>query len=241
MPREQGTTMELMPPVPEPTALDLVAVPRLGRPAAAPRLPGRVSLSRPYVRRLIADEADGADEGERSEFVRAGAGADFYLLSLVCSFRPGPDPFVDASLGVLLDSPAPHEPPIAWSMTPKLATAPSGNGVKLTIGAKLMFVESQLEYAPEEKAEEHYLVGLGEHQSDPEWRFRRTSRHPLLGDERVTLVVRGAAGAPVSARLMLAATFRQARLGMIRYRAELSPALREIDLTAHAEPPAVGA
>lgn len=232
--------MELALPDEPADAVDLVVVPELGGGGAEPRLPGRVSLSRPAVVRLTADEVD--DEvGERGRFLRA-SGGDFYLVTLVCSFRPGPNvtgyPFLTAGLGLDLVSPDPHEPPIAWSMTPKLAVAPSrsGTGVKLSLGVNLKFVEPKLEMerGAGEPVEEPYLRGLGEQQSDPEWRFHRTSGHPLVGDERLTLIVRAAAGAPARARVLLAATVRGTRLGLFRYRAELPPTHRDIDLPAQA-------
>ncbi|MFF0389248.1 hypothetical protein ACFYS8_11190 [Kitasatospora sp. NPDC004615] len=186
------------------------------------------------VRRLTAEQAAQGDEEWRDFLESESAHSDYLLLSLVCAFRPSDndDPFVDAGLGIRLE--APDEPadrqPIAWSIAPKKRLAPAGRVGRVALTAKLAIVESTLDVTPDQQQEHLFLVGMGEHDSDPEWRFKATSSVPLIGDETLTVVVKAPTGATVRAHVSVAATVRQRRLGLIPYRAHLPPALRTIDL-----------
>ena len=94
-----------------------------------------------------------------------------------------------------------------------------------------MFVEAGVEYAPPQDGREKlFVVGMGEHDSDPEWRFNATDASPLVGDETLALIVRVPAGAPARAEIMMSASVKQRRLGLIPYRAELPSAVRTIHL-----------
>lgn len=214
--------------------IDLVPTLLLGTPTPQPSLTGRISLGTPVVRPLTAAQAAEGDE-DWADFLESQAGQyDYLLLSLVCSFRPSPDgtPFVDAGIGIRLE--APGEPadlqPIAWSISPKKRAFPVTPSTQLKLTAKLMLVEAGVEYTPEQGGrEELFVVGMGERDSDPEWRFSATSGTPLVGDESLALIVRVPAGVPARAHITLAATVKQRRLGLIPYRAVLPPALRTID------------
>ncbi|MEV0535580.1 hypothetical protein [Kitasatospora sp. NPDC050463] len=214
--------------------IDLLPVPRLNAPAPSARLRGRVSLGAAVVRRLSAEEAAAGDEGWRDFLESESAHSDYLLLSLVCAFRPADndDPFVDAGVGIRLE--APDEPsdrqPIAWSIAPKKRLAPAGRMGRITLTAKLAIVESSLDITPDQQREQLFLVGMGERDSDPEWRFRATSAVPLIGDETLSIVVKTPSGSPVRAHVSVAATVKQRRLGLLPYRADLPPALRTIDL-----------
>ncbi|MFF4160581.1 hypothetical protein [Streptomyces sp. NPDC001678] len=231
-----------MTPVDQPTetaapAYDIPLVPTLllQTPTPHPSLTGRISLGMPVIRPLTATQAAEGDE-DWVEFLESQAGQyDYFLLSLICSFRPSPDgtPFVDAGIGIRLEAPGQtaDRQPIAWSISPKkraLPVTPSSPQLKLT--AKLMLVEAGVEYTPEQGGrEELFVVGMGERDSDPEWRFSATASTPLVGDESITLIVRAPAVVPAQAHITMAATVKQRRLGLIPYRAELPPALRTID------------
>ncbi|MFE1507816.1 hypothetical protein [Streptomyces sp. NPDC058726] len=214
--------------------IDLMPTLLLGTPTPRPPLTGRISLGTPVVRPLTAAQAAEGD-GDWQDFLESQAGQyDYFLLSLVCSFRPAPDgaPFVDAGIGIRLE--APDEPtdrqPIAWSISPKKRALPVTPSTQMKLTAKLMLVEAGLEYTPEQSSrEELFVVGMGERDSDPEWRFSATARTPLVGDESLTLIVRVPVGVPALAHITLAATVKQRHLGLIPYRAELPPALRTID------------
>ncbi|ROQ72932.1 hypothetical protein EES39_33365 [Streptomyces sp. ADI92-24] len=226
------TQLEL-PPAPL-HEIDLVEVPRLQSPAPRHRVAGRVSLSTAVAHPLTAQEA-AAGEAEWLSFLTAEASySDYLLLSLTCAFRPpaNGDPFTDAAVGVLLESP--DEPadrqPIAWSISPKKRSHPVERATTIALSAKLAIVESSLELTPGQGREDLCVIGMGERDSDPEWRIRPTSRHPLIGDETFTVIVKAVAGAPVQARVTVAATIRHRRFGLIPYRADLPAALRTIDL-----------
>jgi len=215
--------------------IDLVPTLLLQTPTLQPSLTGRISLGTPVVRALTATQAAEGDENW-VEFLESQAGQyDFLLLSLVCSFRPSPDgtPFVDAGIGIRLE--APGEPtdrqPIAWSISPKKRAFPVVPSAQLKLTAKLMLIEAGVEFTPEQGSrEELFVVGMGERDSDPEWRFTATASAPLVGDESLALIVRVPAGVPALAHITMATTVKQRRLGLIPYRAELPPALRTIDL-----------
>ncbi|MET7637430.1 hypothetical protein [Streptomyces sp. NPDC005438] len=214
--------------------IDLVEVPRLQSPASQPRIEGRVSLSTAVVHPLTAEEA-AAGEAEWLGFLTEEAPhSDYLLLSLTCAFRPPANgaPFADAAVGVLLESPG--EPaerqPIAWSISPRKRSHPVERPATIGLSAKLAIVESTLELTPGQGREELFVIGMGERDSDPEWRIQATSRQPLIGDETFTLIVKATAGAPVHAQVTVAATLRHRRLGLIPYRADLPTTLRTIDL-----------
>ncbi len=214
--------------------VELSPVPRLNNPTTSGPLRGRVSLGTAVVRRLTAEQAAQGDEGWRDFLESESAHSDYLLLSLVCAFRPADsdDQFVDAGVGIQLE--APNEPddrqPIAWSIAPKKRASPGGRGGRISLTAKLAIVESTLDITPDQQNEHLFLVGMGERDSDPEWRFKAKSTAPLIGDETLTIVVKAPAGAAVQAHVSIAATVRQRRLGLIPYRADLPPALRTIDL-----------
>lgn len=220
--------------------IDLVEVPRLQSPAPQHRIEGRVSLSTAVVHPLTAEEA-AAGEAEWLGFLTAESShSDYFLLSLTCAFRPpaNGDPFADAAVGVLLESPG--EPadrqPIAWSISPKKRSHPVDRATTVGLTAKLAIIESTLEVTPGQGREELIVIGMGERDSDPEWRVKATSRHALIGDETFTLIVKATADAPVQAHMTVAATIKHRRFGLIPYRADLPATLRTIDLRGRTDP-----
>ncbi|GAA2581643.1 hypothetical protein GCM10010399_09280 [Dactylosporangium fulvum] len=215
--------------------VDLVLEPRLHVPGAPPRISGRVSLGTPVVRPLTADLAT-TDPDWRAFLEAEAAHSAYFVLSLFCTFRAAPDgdPIADAAVGVKLhapDAPADRQP-IAWSIDPKRRVRPVPRTGRISLTAKLTIVESTVEYAPEGSREELFVVGMGEHDSDPEWRFRAVSGSPLIGDEELTVVVKAPAGILARADVSVAATVKHRRLGLIPYRADLPPVLRTVELPA---------
>ncbi|MBA0053354.1 hypothetical protein E0L36_21490 [Streptomyces sp. AJS327] len=220
--------------------IDLVEVPRLQAPATPRRVEGRVSLSPAIVHPLTAQEA-ASEEADWLGFLTAEATrSDYLLLSLTCAFRPpaNGDPFADAAVGVLLESP--DEPadrqPIAWSISPRKRFHPVERATTIGLSARLAIVESTVEFTPGQGRDDLFVYGMGERDSDPEWRLQATSRHPLIGDETFTLIVKAPAGAPSQARITVAATIRHRRFGLIPYRAALPTTLRTVDLRCQTTP-----
>ncbi|RPF35052.1 hypothetical protein EDD92_5047 [Streptomyces sp. TLI_185] len=220
--------------------IDLVEVPRLQSPAPQQRIEGRVSLSTAVVHPLTAEEA-AAGEAEWLGFLAAESShSDYFLLSVTCAFRPpaNGDPFADAAVGVLLESPGQpaDRQPIAWSISPKKRSHPMERATTVGLTAKLAIVESTLEVTRGQGREEFFVIGMGERDSDPEWRIKATSRHALIGDETFTLIVKATADVPVQAHMTVAATIKHHRFGLIPYRADLPATLRTIDLRRRTDP-----
>lgn len=216
--------------------VDLVLEPRLHVPGAPERVGGRVSLGAPMVRPLTAAAAAAGDADWRPFLEAEGRDSVYLLLSLFCTFRADPDSdaIVDAAVGIQLEAPdaAADRQPIAWSIAPKRRSRAVNRAGRVALTAKLAIVESTVEYAPDLAGEEVFVVGMGERDSDPEWRFRATGGFPLIGDEELTVVVKAPAGVPARASVTLAATVRHKRLGLIPYRAALPPVFQSVDLRA---------
>ena len=215
--------------------VDLVAEPRLQAGGGPTRIPGRISFGTPSVYPLTAAEA-AKGHADWEGFLKAEAQhSDYCLLGLVCTLRPGSDGdvFEDAAVGVELESPgqSASSQPIAWSIAPKERTYPSAaSPAQIQIGATLgIQFQVTIPWPPVPDAVP-YLVGMGEGDSDPEWRFHATSGRALMGDEPLTLVIKTPAGQPATAHLRFAATIRQKRFGLIPYYADLPPLLSTIDL-----------
>ncbi|GAA1294857.1 hypothetical protein GCM10009647_006320 [Streptomyces sanglieri] len=97
--------------------------------------------------------------------------------------------------------------------------------------AKLGVIEPPtFERTSDATAESFGVVGMGKLRSDPEWRFRPVNGRPLVGDERISMVVRIPAGQLAQATLQVSATVRQRRMGLVPYRAELPKQVRQVNL-----------
>ncbi|MYT24314.1 hypothetical protein GTW69_29200 [Streptomyces sp. SID7760] len=229
------TPLDLLTEAKTEPAHDLTLFPALllREPTPQPPLTGRISLGTPVVRPLTGEQAAEGDGGWGAFLESQADDYDYLLLSLVCSFRPSTDgaPFTDAGIGIRLE--APDQPadrqPIAWSISPKKRAVPVRPSGSLTLTANLMLVDAGVEFTPNQGGHEKlFVVGMGERDSDPEWRFTATTDTPLIGDESLAVIVRTPAGAPAQAHITVAATVKRRRLGLIPYRAELPPALRTI-------------
>jgi hypothetical protein len=219
--------------------IDLVVEPRLQAVEAPERVHGLISLSTPTVYPLTGEEA-AARDAEWGGFLKAEAAhSDYCLLGLVCRLRPASDgdTFEDAAVGIRLESPGQpaDRQPIAWSIAPKERIYPSASTSppQITIGATLGIAQVQVPVpipVPNHGDATPYLVGMGERESNPEWRLHATSGRALLGDESLTVMVKIPVGQPAYAHLSLAATIKQKRFGLIPYRADLPPVLSTVDL-----------
>ncbi|MFD5503970.1 hypothetical protein ACFWJS_30340 [Streptomyces sp. NPDC127061] len=198
---------------------------------------GKTHLGEPIVRPLTPEGADRHTDWATSS-ATASPESDFCLLSFVCTFRPAPDPrdpapFVHAVVGVELESPGagPECRPIAWSISPReQRSGGTSRQTKVALTAKLGIVEPAFERTSDATAESFGVVGMGELHSDPEWRFRPVNGRPLVGDERISMVVRIPAGQLAQATLQVSATVRQRRMGLVPYRAELPKQVRQVSL-----------
>ncbi|WP_150476454.1 hypothetical protein [Streptomyces alboniger] len=191
----------------------------LGSPPGGP-LVRRMSLGEPILARLDrpADERDAIDNHVRDRL----ATHEFYELHLVMTLHPQADePFEDAALGVSLTALDGGEPPIAWSLFPLRATVPVTVTHSIGVNAKLGFVEPSATHSTELSSDQVSMLGLGERESDFEWRLRRTKAAELSGVQRMFAVVMARKGAPFQAKMIVSASVRRARLGLARFRANL--------------------
>lgn len=197
----------------------------------------RISVGEPHVIPLRPEDI--SDE-TTAKFLRREADAAsfvFWLLSLSISFYPEPeDPINSAAIGLLLthDGPYGSPPPIAWSIWPTKLSAPSSqNSTSLTVTAKLGLLEPQASHTITSTPDTPFLLGLGEGQSDPEWRFRRSRGREIEGIHRLAAIIRAPGDVQVTGAVTIAASIHRRIAGIVRYRASLPPGLSSISLPPH--------
>jgi hypothetical protein len=216
--------------------LDITLTPesRLHTPKTLSPMTGRVSLGYPVVRKLTAREAAGDVEGWLEFLTHESLTSDYYLLSLVCSFRPAQngDKFIEATVGIELKStgePADRQP-IAWSISPSRRTVAGGRTSHIALNAKLAFLQTTVDLTPGPEPEQLVVVGAGERDSDPEWSFRASNGSEIVGDETLAVIVKAAKDVPVRAHVRISATLKHHRFGRSPYRADMPPLFHAIDL-----------
>jgi hypothetical protein len=201
---------------------------RLDRSALRTR---RVSVGEPHAMQLFPNDLS---DGTAAEFLRQQAqSADFWLLNMAISFYPDRgEPIDSAAIGLLLthDGPDSSPPAIAWSIWPTELLAPSSQTNTVTVTAKLGFIQPQIQQTTTRDRGGSFLLGLGEGQSDPEWRFRRSSGHEVEGIQRLAAIIRAPRGAQVTAAVTIAACIHRRLAGLVRYRAMLATGLASISL-----------
>lgn len=192
----------------------------------------RISLGEPRVMTLRA--ADLPDEDVAKFLRQEEASAGFWLVNLVVSFYPEPkEPIDSAAIGLLLthDGSVDSAPAIAWSLWPTKLSHPSNESNTLGVTANLGFIQPQMTRTATREREHPLLLGLGEGQCDPEWRFRRrASGHEIEGIHRLAAVIRAPRKVQVTGAITVAASIRRGIAGLVRYRAELPPALASFSL-----------
>jgi hypothetical protein len=219
-------------PVPELEPVVLEARAELnGRLDRSSQRTRRVSVGEPQAMQLSPDLLSDAIA---AEFLRQQAGsADFWLLTLAISFYPDPgDPIDSAAVGLLLthDGPDGSPPAIAWSIWPTKLLAPGSQSSTLTVGAQLGFLQPQISRTTTRDHGDPFLLGLGEGQSDPEWRFRRSPDCEIEGIHRLAAIIRAPRETHVTGAITIAASIRHRIAGLTRYRAMLPARLESISL-----------
>jgi hypothetical protein len=192
-------------------------------------LPGRIALGEPVAVPLTPERA--GDDTELRSFIEEHAGVqDFALVHLACTFRHVDDePFERASLQVRLRRADGGDPPspIAWSMSPLRETTTTEVTDKVTLGAKVKFVDVGAERSATVARADLFVEALNEQRADPGWEFSRTNAAQLRGVQRLALVTMAPAGSGVAGTIEVTATVRRHRFGPFTYKATLSevPAL----------------
>lgn len=192
----------------------------------------RVSVGEPQAMPLRPEDLA---DGPAGEFLRQQAAA-FWLLNLTISFYPEPkEPVDSAAIGLLLshDGPAGSATPIAWSIWPTKLGAPASQCSTIAVTAKLGLVEPQLSRSTTRESENPFLLGLGERQCDPEWRFRRISGHDIEGIHRLAAIIRAPREVRVTAGVTVAASICRRVAGLVRYRAAIPTGLASVTLPPH--------
>jgi hypothetical protein len=127
---------------------------------------------------------------------------------------------------VVLTANDPADDPVAWSLSPLRSAMP----IKITRGiglnAHLGFIQPTVDRKVETPMEEDYVIGLGDCESDFEWRFTATRAAALVGIQRMFAVVKVRKGVSFDAAVVVAGTVRRPRLGLLHFNAEL-PGRRE--------------
>lgn len=222
-------------PLPELTPVEL---------EARSELHGRLDKSVLRTRRVSVGQSRAAPlrpeefyDKAAAEFLRQEAvSSDFWLLSLTISFYPDPDEPIDsAAVGLLLthDSYGAASPAVALSIWPARLSSPSDQSNSLSVTAKLGFVETQASRTTTRKHDNPFLLGLGEGQSDPEWRFRRSPDYEIEGIYHLSSIIRAPRDVRVVGAVTIAASIRRRVAGLVRYRAILPPELASVSLPPH--------
>lgn len=178
----------------------------------------RASFGGPEVTPLTA-EALGEDP-ELNRFA-VQSGYDYYLLGMTLSLAPREGAQIrDSTVAISLTSGA--GPAIAWSMSPlRLAGPPVTRKRSATIEVPLgPMLKIGGVMAVEATQADPYVLALGELESLPEWRLRRTATADLSGVHELTMVVRGPRAHQVDGQVQINATVAGTR-GLFRSRAAL--------------------
>ena len=122
--------------------------------------------------------------------------ADFYLLLLACSFRPGRNGQIEwARFAACLQPKVGKENPIAFDLYPHEIYDESKTDVKVSISPSLEFAEVELSPGEvvttiEFRKLDPVIIGYGALESSPNWDFRKHKDHPLLGSRFGYLIVK---------------------------------------------------
>jgi hypothetical protein len=208
--------------LPELDFIDVDIEPRPLLHAKGGRAPvsGRVSIGRPDAHALTPDSvSDAAAQG----FLRSQTATKRYtLIAMAANFYPGDDPFADAKVSILLQGdPGAAEPPVARCLTPDRSASPVEHVTKVALDADLKFFRLGVEHEVRQTTESLFVVAAGEGCADPEWTYRATSAHRLVGIQQMALIAEAPAGIALTADISLAATLLTRRFGRIGYRARV--------------------
>jgi len=209
-------------------AVDLVPRRVLGRTPADP-LRKRITMARPLLVPLKKPGADAERPAIREHLTREAKSHDFFELHLVLTLYPDQEePFQTVAVNVALTADDPADDPIAWSLFPLRSATPIKVTTDVGLNAKLGFIQPTVDRKVETPIEKNFVLGLGEGESDFEWRFTETRAATLVGIQRMFAVVKVRRGGSFGAAVAVAATVRRQRLGLLHYNAELPSFVKRV-------------
>ena len=177
----------------------------------------RLTVGGPFAVPLDEGAVDPADYELRSFINREAATNTYWLVRLNCTFRADDDePFSRAWVNLTLtreDSQADPQP-VAWSMRPLslLQVHEIPWTIKMGINAKILNAEA--EWHPAGKTRPAVLA-MGELEPRPGWDFSATESSPLVGVQRLALVLRAPRDIAIVGELSVDAIIRRRRFGLI--------------------------
>jgi hypothetical protein len=189
----------------------------------------RLTIGGPLTIPLDEGTADPNDHELRAFMTQEAGTYAYWQVLLSCTFRRDDDePFASASVNLTLarEDGKPEPAPVAWSMRPLslLQLRPIPWSVKL--GTSVHFLTAEAEWHPGDKTEPAVLA-LGELEPTPGWDFSKTAASPLLGSQRLTLIVRAPVGVATAGELSVDAGIIRRRSGVVPH-ASLFPTGRTL-------------
>jgi hypothetical protein len=186
---------------------------------SVPQLKGWLALGKPVIRTLPTPV--------NSEL----ASYEFRHVLLAASFRPEEGtPFDRVWVQVDLDTESPAEA-IAWSMHPRRETnridITRTVGVNATLGLKWLSSEGKSEQEQKFTGLQPFLIAYNELCVNPVWEFVDTEQVPIMGSQRLHLIVRKTPIISVRGRVSVTATVKHKRFGLFtcKSRVEDAPSL----------------
>lgn len=178
------------------------------------------------------------DDPQLSAFMEGDGTHVYHLVRLRCTFDADDrEPFVEAVVRFRLSrmDGGSADQPVGWDAIPERATSAAGTRSTTTsFAAKATMLGVELGpsfgHSEEWEIEEAFAEIHGLLSSEPRWKLRRTTSHPLSGDQQLSLVVR-APGVPVVAGLEVTASIEHRRFGLVPYRVEVPAAASTTLLT----------
>jgi hypothetical protein len=186
----------------------------------------RMSLGEPLLLPFARPKAEQAILKKYLE--HEGRTHNFFELHLVMTLHPDPaEPFVTAGVGVSLESDN-FPKPIAWSLYPIQSASPVKVVTSIGLNAKLGVIGPGVNRTVEHSVEDQFILGLGERESEFEWRFTRTKQAELVGIQRMFAVIKASKDSSFAASITVSATVRRSKMGIAAFRADLPEVVRRV-------------
>ena len=178
----------------------------------------RLTVGGPIAVPLDDDAIDSADHELRSFIDHHEAATHAYwLVRLNCTFRANDEePFSRAWVNITLtrEDSQPELQPLAWSMRPLSLLQVHEIPWTIKIGLNAKILNAEAEWHPSGKTRPAVLA-MGELEPNPGWDFSATDSSPLVGVQRLALVLRAPYDITTVGELSVDAIVRRRRFGLI--------------------------